>query len=161
MKTISITKGKTVFVDDEDYEELIKRRWFANKGKNGNFYAARRMSIGKSKSKIVLMHRVILGVTDNNIKIDHIDHNGLNNQKSNLRICTNAENSKNKTSKIGSSSKYLGVSYDKEKQKWFACIQLNGKTKYLGRFNEEEMAAKAYDEAAKENHGEFANLNFK
>lgn len=160
MKEIRITKSNIALVDDEDYDELIKRSWYTHKGKQTN-YAARRMSLGHSKSKIVLMHRIILDITDPEIKIDHIDHNGLNNQKSNLRTCTVSENNRNLLSRKGSSSKFLGVSYSKEKRKWLSCINVNGKTKYLGRFVDEEDAAKAYDDAAAVHFGEFANLNFK
>ncbi len=161
MKEIKLTKGKVALVDDEDYPELSKWSWFANPGKNDNFYAARRMSLGNSKSKIVLMHRVILNITDTKTKVDHEDHNGLNNQRYNIRPCTTSQNNMNTVAQKKSTSKFLGVSWAKEKNKWLACIGVNHKTVYLGRYFNEEDAAKAYDEAAKKHFGKFANLNFK
>jgi hypothetical protein len=93
----------------------------------------------------------------NILQVDHIDHNGLNNQKSNLRICTLAENRRNRRAR--GKSKYLGVYYDNGYIR--AVISVNGIQKRLGYFKIEETAAMAYDKAATIYHKEFANLNFK
>ena len=140
-------------VDDADYEMAAHYNWTLAKSNKyiGTVYAKKYID-----GKCVYLHRFIMGVTDPNIKIDHIDHNGLNNQKDNLRKCTHSQNQMNK--KPRGSSIYLGV--NKHLDKWRAAICINGKTKHLGLFTDEALAAKAYDKAAITHHKEFANLNF-
>lgn len=151
---ISKTYGqKIVFVDDKDYDYLSQFNWSLLKDEN-TFYASRRC--GKKRLK---MHREILGISDSDIKIDHRDLNGLNNQRGNLRIATNSQNNRNRRPYKNSSSKYLGVTWRKDSTAWEASIKSDGKNKYLGHFKTEEDAALAYNKAAKEVHGEFANLN--
>lgn len=91
--------------------------------------------------------------------VDHKDRNPLNDRIENLRAATPSENSKNKKSRTGSSSKYLGVCYNKACNYWHAAIFVNGKNKHLGSFTKEKDAARAYNEAAIKIHKEFANLN--
>ena len=102
------------------------------------------------------MHREIMN-TSKGLQVDHIDHNGLNNQRSNLRNCTASQNRMNKicTSRSG----YKGVSLNEGLIQ--SRIKINGNTRHLGYFKTKELAAKAYDIAAKKYQGEFANLNFK
>lgn len=152
MKLIPLSQGKFSQVDDEDFEWLNQWKWYAYKGINDVFYVAR--SIGRKQIK---MHRLILGLTIFEERGDHIDHNGLNNQRINLRKCTHQENCKNRKSAKGSSSKYLGVRL--KINRWNARITVLKKQKHLGYFKTEIDAAKAYNEAAIKYHGEFANLN--
>lgn len=91
---------------------------------------------------------------------DHVNHDGLDDCKANLRNCTIAQNNANRRSAAGASSKYIGVSRDKRRNKWVAHIKIHGEEKYLGSFDVEEDAARAYDAAAWAAHGPFANLNF-
>lgn len=155
MKEIKLTRGRVALVDDEDYDYLNQWKWHLLKDKN-NYYAVRITCINKVKSGI-RMHRVIMR-TPPELVVDHIDHNGLNNQKGNLRNCTISQNNKNVIST--GRSKFLGV-YFSEGKYIKAQIKINGKTTSLGLFKTEEEAAQAYDNMAKIHHGEFANLNFK
>jgi hypothetical protein len=160
MKQIPLTQGKFALVDDEDFEFLNQFKWHAYKSRN-TYYAGRKLRLGVNKRQIIIMHRQILGLEDPSIKGDHIDHNGLNNQRCNLRMATNAENCKNQKPKNGYSSKYKGVCWHKRDNKWNATIFAEGKKKHLGYFIDEIEAAKAYDSAAKIYFKEFACLNFK
>ena len=106
------------------------------------------------------MHRQIMNAPKGT-PIDHKDHNGLNNTRENLRLATISENARNcEKTKRPTSSKYKGVCWNKKSKKWQAHIHYNGISIHLGLFDSEEDAAKAYDEAAKIYHGEFAVLNF-
>ena len=95
--------------------------------------------------------------------VDHINHNGLDNRKANLRPATRSQNSFNRLIIIRKdlSSKYKGVTWGKYKKMWQARIGIYGKRKHIGFFKDEVQAAMAYDKAAKKYHGEFASLNFK
>ena len=152
-RRIPLTKGKFALVDAEDYYRLAKFNWHAKLGST-TMYAARRAG-----GKMIKMHRLIMDAPSH-LVVDHIDHNGLNNARSNLRLCTIAQNSRNMLSNNGSTSKYKGVCWHKTKKKWAATIQFNKKTYHLGHFEDEIDAAKAYDKKAKELFGEFAYLNF-
>lgn len=159
MKEIPLSRGLFALVDDEDYDMLIKFNWHAQKCRDA-FYAERKeWDASKKKMVRVAMHRLILGLTDKNIEGDHIDRNGLNNQKNNLRAVTGHQNSFNKGAHKNSSSKYKGVTCVGN-GKWTARIMVNKVQYYLGRFIDEIEAAKRYDAEAVKVHGEFAYLNF-
>lgn len=153
MKTIKISAGNEAIVDDSDYPLLSLIKWTTNKKENIS-YAWHRW-FGK-------MHRFIMAA-DTGMHVDHIDGNGLNNQRSNLRICTPGDNYKNRRKiKIGL-SKYKGVKFEKRNtnRPWVSFIYTKTTHTYLGCFKTEEEAAKAYDVAALKRFKEFANLNFK
>ena len=150
---------KVALVDDSDFYWLNQWKWSLHKDKN-TYYAHRMVWLKASKkNKEIKMHRLILGLTSFETKTDHIDHNGLNNQRYNLRVATNAQNLANISPRKNVTSKYLGVSWRKESNKWVCQITKNGKKKYLGLFDNQEQAALAYNDAAKILHAEFANLN--
>ncbi len=170
MKVIELTKGQVTIVDDEDYEYLNQWKWFAAKRKHG-YYAAKSGLKWGNKGANVFMHRVLMK-TPQGLVCDHKDRNTLNNQKTNLRNCTQAQNNQNVSSHKNSSSIFLGVSVGKEPyyggkrpRYWRARISVNKEIFALGLFpytpEGEIAAAKCYDEAAKKYFGEFANLNFK
>ncbi len=156
MKKIKLNRGQFALVDDEDYDFLMQWKWFARLDAGGGFYVVRNICPNGVWSA-VWMHRLIMN-TPNNMVVDHIDHNGLNNQKSNLRNCTRKQNSAN--SKPTGASGYRYVTYDNGK----VCAKIrgiDGKQIWLGYFETEEEAARAADAVAFKIHGEFANLNFK
>lgn len=111
---------------------------------------------------MIYMHREILGLKkEDGIYSDHIDYNGLNNRRCNLRKCTNVENIRHQRCQTrNKSSKFKGVCWNKQEEKWQAYIYYNEKLVHLGRFNNEIEAAEAYDKKAIELFGEFASLNF-
>jgi len=146
-RIIPLTRGKFAVVDAEDYLRL-------SEGTDRNFYAVR-----KAGGKSIKMHRQIMNAPDH-LVVDHIDHNGLNNRKENLRICTFAENCRNLRASRHKSSKYKGVHWHKRNHKWAAQITCDHKTHHLGYFGDEIDAAMAYDRAARKYHGEFAQPNF-
>lgn len=152
-RMIELTQGCSAIVDAADYEWLMQWKWCVNHHKHTTY--AKRGAAGAT----VMMHRFILSATKG-ITVDHINHNGLDNRRANLRLATYSENLRNTRSVFGSSSKYLGVSFDKTRGKWRANIMLGGTKKQIGRFDREADAAAAYDEAAIRHYGAFANPNF-
>lgn len=158
-KKIPLTQGFVAIVDAADYEWLSQWNWAILK-RGPLLYAKRNAWLGDGKRRSVQMHRLVLGLTDPSIHIDHIDGNGLNNTRGNLRICTQQENMRNRRLNSNSTSGYKGVSWYKDRAKWHAQIVVNGKYHHLGHFITAEEAARAYDAAAIELHGEFARLNF-
>ncbi len=156
MKRIKLTRGYYTKVDNEDFEYLNQYHWTALVNKNDTVYAVRNK---------MRMHRLILGLNNPKIFTDHIDHDGLNNQRNNLRICTRLQNSHNRKSAKNSTSKYCGVSIltirhpKKDYKYWHAQIKYNDNSIHLGNFKSEIRAAIARDKAAIIYHGEFANLN--
>ncbi|MCG3797047.1 HNH endonuclease [Bacillus toyonensis] len=144
--------GRMVQVSDEDFDWLNQYGWIATR----DGYAISSVQI-EERYVTVLMHRFIMG-QPSGLVVDHIDGNRLNNQRSNLRVCTQSQNSKNQGSSIGT-SKYKGVHWDKEKNKWLAQIMIQRKNVFIGRYLTEEEAAYAYNQKAMELHGEFARLN--
>jgi hypothetical protein len=156
-KLIQLPKNQFVIVDDDDFEKLNKYKWWI-KGHDNNsrLYVIRTIKINR-KRKHIKMHREIMGFPEKK-SIDHIDHNGLNNQKSNLRICTFENNYNARKLTIGS-SKYKGVNKREKYIAFRARIRFNKKLIHLGYFKKEIEAAKAYNEAAKKYFGEYACLN--
>lgn len=157
MKEIKLTQGKVALVDDEDFEYLNQYKWHANK--IGNFYyAVRNAKLAKNSWMPLMMHREIMN-TPKGTGTDHKDHNGLNNQKVNLRFCDKKTNAMNRLSNKNSSSEFKGVSWFTKNKNWKSQIQKDGKVIYLGSFKNEHDAALAYNQKATELYGEFANLN--
>ncbi|NJL75296.1 MAG: endonuclease [Saprospiraceae bacterium] len=157
MREIELTQGKVALVDDDDFEWLNQWKWHYTK----RGYATRTTWDGVYRGKIK-MHREIMKLGDfkkDPFEIDHKDRNRLNNCKSNLRICTRGQNEINKPKNKGTSSKYKGVIYDKERNKWRTSLDFNGKAVFMKRFSTEIEAAIAYNEQAITYFGEFANLN--
>ena len=156
MKEIKLTQGKVALVDDGDYDFLMQWKWQAHF--KDLWYAVRTQRMGK-KRICVRMHRVILGLIDPNVKGDHKDGDGLNNQRGNLRIATTEQNAQNRRACSKSNSKYIGVHLRIKTGKYIAQIAHNKNKKHIGCFETAEKAALAYNKAAFELFGEFARLN--
>lgn len=156
-KLIPLTQGKCAIVDTEDYEWLIQWKWCTQKSR-GCFYAVRNDWYDK-KSHTIKMHRSILKAPINQ-QIDHINHNGLDNRKSNLRIVSFSVNAQNSCLHKNTKSKYRGVYHQSDCKSWAARIGFNNETYHLGSFSSEIEAARAYDKKAEELFGEFAFVNF-
>lgn len=161
MRKIKLTRGKYTLVDDEDYDYLNQFNWHYCKSRQTG-YAIRSAKHPSKKGKYVSirMHTDIMKQKP----IDHINGNGLDNRKSNLRNCTNAENQRNRrTQKNKKYSRFKGVTksikHKNTKKPWYAVITFNDKRIFLGTFKKEIEAARAYNSAAKKYHEEFARLN--
>lgn len=157
MKKIKLTRGIFAMVDDEDYDAINKHKWHAAKTSIGTFYARRNSTKNESeKRKTIRMHNQITGFK----MLDHIDGNGLNNQKSNLRECTHSQNMSNRKSYNKTGLK--GVSFNKTingVDYYHARIKHNGKEYYLGYSSSPKECARMYNDAAVKYFGEFACLN--
>lgn len=164
MKEIALNRGHVALVDDSDYDELAKHRWTADRNK-GTWYACCWIS-GHKRS----MHRELMGLPVGSPAIvDHVNGNGLDNQRGNLRIATRIQNNQNAgRSPNQKRGGFKGVSWSKANKKWGAYIRIPnptgtgaGRLKHLGYFTEAESAARRYDAAALEHFGPFAALNFR
>lgn len=150
MSKIQLTQNKYALVDDEDFDELNQHKWCCGKNKY-TYYVMRKDSKLK---KVIYMHRVIMN-QQHNLHVDHINRNGLDNRKENLRVCTKTQNLGNSKIRKDSTSGIKGISWHKRDKKWGSRININGKLKHLGYFSDKFDAKHAYTKAAKEYFGEF------
>lgn len=154
---ITLSQGKVALVDDSDFASLSQHRWYAMET-NGIWYAARKSTKGEGKRTTVLMHRQVLN-PHRPYEVDHINHDGLDNRRNNLRLCRHSQNMANQRCSRGS-SRYKGVFWEKGKRRWRSEIKVNQRSRTIGRFSDEVSAALAYDLAAIETFGLFAHPNF-
>lgn len=167
MKKIPLTRGQFAIVDDIDYERLSAYKWHAREAPR-TWYAGRSINKPGLPRRSVLMHREVLGAAKG-VGVDHINHNGLDNRRSNLRLATQKDNSRNQRKGKRASSCFKGVYVMKgaKRNRYRACIRDGAQRpdgtyslRSLGCFESEGDAARAYDEAAAQSFGEFAALNF-
>jgi hypothetical protein len=149
---IPLTKGRVTLVDAEDYDRLARHKWHAAESR-GRWYAVR-----KGNGKTIRLHREVLNVPPG-MMCDHRNHDGLDNRKCNLRICTASQNGQNRRPLAGGTSRYKGVRLVRATGKWRARICHHGRTIHIGCYDYEADAAIAYDDMAIELFGEFAYLN--
>lgn len=149
MKYIPLSMGKFAKVDDEEYQRLIQYRWHYNNGYAKTWH----------KGKRVRMHRLIMNAPAG-VNVDHRDHDKLNNQKFNLRLCTLIENNRNGVLRKDNTSGYKGVSIDPSTGYWRPSVYLNGKALYFGQYSDKRHAALAHDLWATDLYGEFVSTNF-
>ena len=147
-KKVPLPNGQFAIVDDDDYDLVMRHKWhiMANSG-DTHLYAATKLR----------MHRLIMDAPPGAL-VDHINGDTLDNRRSNLRLCTNAQNQQNSGSR-GGSSKYKGVSYNKRYNKWLAAFMFEGRHYYCGYWENEEDAARAVDKKRGEVCGDFASKN--
>lgn len=153
MIQVPLTQGRFALVDDADFALVSQFKWYVCICKNTCY--AMRKEIIDGKYKRIGLHSFLMGAIDK--LCDFIDGNGLNCQRSNLRIATRSQDAMNK--KAWGSSKYLGVSYNVKNGTWRSYIRIKGKLKSLGSYVFENDAALAYNEAAIERDKDFARLN--
>lgn len=153
MKEIKLTNGGSTFVDDEDYERLLPYKWHRH-DERGLQYV--RVSFSKNKKQtVILMHRLIMNAPVG-VDVDHKDGNGLNNQKGNLRLCTDQQNSMNMKLFCTSTSGHKGVSWNKQFKKWESYIWFHRKKIRLGEYKEKADAIAAREKAEKELYGNWS-----
>jgi len=146
--------NRILLFDEADLDFVASRRWHSFRNQHHNtWYAGTRID-----GKRLRMHRLLVSAP-RAFQVDHRDGNGLNNCRSNLRLCNNQQNRWNCPSRPGT-SRFKGVHWNKANKRWHSAIRVGGKTRWLGTFRREEDAAAAYDQAAMILHGEFARLNF-
>ncbi|MFA6445728.1 MAG: HNH endonuclease [Candidatus Paceibacterota bacterium] len=167
MKTILMKSGDIALIDDKDYDLVSKYNWSVA----GNRYARaaaydtdEKDKNGHIKQRVIKMHRLIIGAKKNEF-VDHINGNGFDNRRENLRICTMSQNMCNQKKSSANKSGYKGViamvgkNHEKRNKKWLSYININKKRIYGGYFFTKEEAAEKYNEMAKKYHGNFSNLN--
>ena len=163
MKKIPLTHGNFALVDDDDYDRLMatgKGRWHLGSDGYARQSKDYKKEGNKRSTKAIIMHRVILGLSfGDGLQVDHINRDKLDNRKSNLRVCTVAQNSANKGICKNNTSGFKGVIFDKSRGKFMAKIKFENKPITIGRFQTAIEAAKAYNEAAIKYFKEFAYLN--
>lgn len=155
MIEVELTQGFKAVVDDQDGPLVLPFKWYALRS-DKTVYAQRRQG---HAGVFISMHGLILPPPAG-FQIDHKDGDGLNNTRSNLRICTQAENNRNRSKFSSGTSRFIGVNWNQQKQKWQCRIRVNQKDVHLGWFADEVEAAHHYDFAAIQCVGPFARLNF-
>ncbi len=151
MKTIALTQGKTAKVDDADHARLSRFKWCAHKN-GGRFYAVRRKD-----GRIAKLHREVIRETDPSRIVDHINHDGLDCRRQNLRVCSHQENIRNRAGQTRvSSSGIRGVSWDRTQNRWLSYITISGKRKTLGSFKSKFEAGKVSENARRRYFGAFS-----
>lgn len=154
IRLIPLTQGKYAIVDPEDYELVSQFRWTAQNNNGYGWYARR--STHKYPAEHMLLHRFLMNPPTDKV-IDHINGNGLDNRRINLRVCTQGENNYNSRDTT-SRSRFKGVTWHKHTGKWQARISFGCRQTYLGIFATEEEAYAAYCAASAKYHGEFGRI---
>lgn len=162
-RQLPLTQSLYAVVDDCLYDDSMRFNWIAKWNDSAKcFYASRAGCTTDGKYRHIFLHHFVLGigVDGHRPKVDHINHNTLDNRRSNLRICTTQQNTFNRGPQKNNSSGFKGVHWSKKMSKWVARIKHHGRGMHIGVFSVKEEAALAYDAVALELFGDFAWLNF-
>jgi hypothetical protein len=156
-RKIYLGLGRFTIVEPRDYYLIRRFKWFVH-GNGSNLYAARSALTDDLRSRIIYLHRQLMSPPAG-LVVDHRNCDSLDNRRANLRVVTQAVNMRNRRKRKNTSSRYIGVHFDKQRNKWSVHIRYNGRKIWLGRFDDESEAARAYDAAAKKYFGEIVRLN--
>lgn len=160
VRSIQLTRGHVAQVDDEDFERINQHKWYADFDKHTQSFYARRRTLkteGRGR-RSVRMHREVMRAPEGQ-EVDHVNHDTLDNQKSNLRLCSTRQNQGNVRLPSDNTSGFKGVYWYKRARKWVAHIGVSGRRVTIGAYSTPADAAKAYDAAAISHFGEFAHTN--
>jgi hypothetical protein len=158
-RRIYLGEGEWTILDQQDYYRYQELKWLV-KGNGSKLYAVGSVKTEPKKTRMTWMHREIMNAPKE-LLVDHRNGDSLDNRRENLRFATQSQNIANAIrDKSKTTSRFTGVNFDKRRKRWLASIRNQGKKVFLGRFKNEMAAARAYDKAAREYHGEFARLNF-
>lgn len=160
VKEVPLTQGKVALIDDEDYETVIARRCYARKQRNVWYAETTIWSDSRGRYVTVKLHTLLMGPPEDGKSVDHVDGDGLNNQRRNLRWATRSEQRANSATCRTSRSGFKGVYWEHRRQHWCSRLTVNNVVHYLGSYANVEDAARAYDTRAREIFGEFARPNF-
>jgi hypothetical protein len=152
---VPLVGGRRALVDPEDFDRVIQFAWNPRRSyTNTSWYA-----VASVRHEPLQMHHLVMGV-GNDALVDHVNRNGLDNRRANLRFATSSQNAMNRKRQSNNTSGFKGVTWNKLTRQWQAMIQVNHKLERIGFFDNPEDAARAYDAAARMRFGEFARLNF-
>lgn len=159
VREIHLRTGHVALVDAADFDMLSAWKWrtLQNSKGHGYVYAVATGRKGTDDTATVFLHR-LLTQAPRGLMVDHINGDGLDNRRANLRVCTSGQNTTNSRKRLGCKNALKGVALNGKR--WAATIRHDGQVHHLGRFRNPEAAAVAYDDAARRLHGEFARVNF-
>lgn len=153
---VPLSRGQVAVIDASDVSLIAGRKWHAQRGPH-TWYAAANETAPDGKRTLVRMHRLIIGAAPD-VVVDHIDSNGLNCRRHNLRVATHAENMRNRRIGVNNTSGFKGVHWHRRKGQWMAQIRVDTRNVYLGMFTDPVEAHRAYCHAAVKYHGDFASF---
>lgn len=159
--TIPLTQGQAAVIDDADAALIARYHWWAAKRPH-TYYAVTKIKVTpgrRGRRRILHMHQLIMGDPPG-MQVDHVNRDGLDNRRANLRVATQSQNKANSGRYRNNASGFKGVYWRRSHQQWEAQITHQGRRYHLGYFRSPEDAARAYDAKARQLHGAFASCNF-